>query len=78
MISYKAVFHIEPEPRLGIIRDVFKKHWEKVIEKIQADPNVRTLPKEIRYPDNAIEKNFDNQVRQQEIKEAAEHQEFIK
>ena len=64
MVSYRAV------------------QWKYFIESTGVIIPEEDLPKELRGlkkdPENSLQKNFDGQVRQQEIKEAAKSQEFIK
>lgn len=56
--------------------------WQKVIERTGITIPDEDLPKEIlewkKELENSLQKNFDGQVRQQEIKEAAKSQEFVK
>lgn len=78
MVPYRVPFHIEADPTTGVIRDLFPVHWQKVIIKMLENPNVRSLPDQMMRklflkPDPYLE----NQVRQQEIKEAADNQKIV-
>ena len=64
LVSYKVVYHLEQDPSLGTILDLYPNDWLKVLTKIMREWQAL----------KDASADHENRVRQQEIKEAAEHQ----
>lgn len=83
LIPYRIPFHIEADPTIGCIRDIYPKNWRAAIIKLLENPNVQSLPENmmrklfLKDTEKDPEKTFETQVRHNEIKEAAGNQEKI-